>query len=130
MPEPTSTTGAAGVALVAIGVSLVGTCYGPVVTVAAAALVGAFISLGEVGTKGGRLGGLAYLAQYTLAASFTAGTLAFLIERYATVPAGEILPLVAFGIGWIGGRWRRLLEAALNAGLQLLGRQAGKEPRK
>jgi len=130
MPEPTSTTGAAGVALVAIGVSLAGSRYGPVATVAAAALVGAFISLGEVGTKGGRLGGLAYLVQYTLAASITAGTLSYLIECFTAVPAGEILVLVAFCIGWIGGRWRSLLEAALNAALQLAGRQGGKGARK
>lgn len=117
MPEPTSTTGAAGAALVAIGVSIVGSKYGPLATVAAAALIGAFISLGEVGTRGGRLAGLKYLLLYTGAASLTAGTLSYLIERYTHVPASEILVLVAFCIGWIGGRWQGILTAAL-AGAQ------------
>lgn len=125
MPEPTSTTGAAGAALVAIGVSLVGSRYGPLATVAAAALLGSFISLGEVGTPGGRLGGVRYLVVYTLAASLTAGTLSYLIELYTSVPAKEILVLVAFCIGWVGGRWQGVLSALL-AGVQaLVGRKVG-----
>jgi hypothetical protein len=125
MAEPTSTTGAAGAALVAIGVSLVGSKYGPLATVAAAALIGAFVSLGEVGTQGGRLAGLKYLLLYTLAAMITAGALSYLIERFTAVPAAEILVLVAFCIGWVGGRWRALLEAALSAAHTFIGRKAG-----
>lgn len=125
MPEPTSSSGAGGAVLVAIGASLVGHRYGALATVAAAALIGAFISLGELPTRGGRLGALLYLAQYTLAASVTAGALAYLIERYTGVSALEILVLVAFSIGWIGGRWRSLLEAVFAAGVRLLGRQGG-----
>jgi hypothetical protein len=125
MPEPTSTTGAAGAALVAIGVSLVGSKYGPLATVAIAALVGAFISLGEVGTAGGRWGGFKYLVLYTTAASVTAGTLSYLIERVTTVPAVEVLVLVAFCIGWVGGRWQGILGAVLTAAQTLIGRKAG-----
>lgn len=125
MAEPTTSTGAAGAALVAIGVSLVGTRYGPLITVAAAAFIGAFISLGEVGTSGGRLGGLRYLVLYTLAASLTAGTLSYLIERYTRVPAIEILVLTAFVIGWVGGRWQGILSAALSAVQTIIGRRAG-----
>jgi hypothetical protein len=125
MAEPTTSTGAAGAALVAIGVSLVGSKYGPLATVAAAAFIGAFISLGEVGTAGGRWGGLKYLVLYTIAASLTAGTLSYLIERFTTVPAIEILVLVAFCIGWVGGRWQGLLGAALAAVQTFVGRKAG-----
>ncbi len=124
MPEPTIPTGAAGAALVAIGVSLVGSKYGPLATVAAAGLIGAFISLGEVGTPGGRLAGLRYLVLYTVAAALTAGTLSYLIERFTTVPAIEILVLVAFCIGWVGGRWQGILAAALAAVQTLIGRRA------
>lgn len=125
MAELTSSTGAAGAALVAIGVSLVGSKYGPIFTVAAAALIGAFISLGEVGTPGGRWAGLRYLVLYTLAATISAGTLSYLIERFTTVPAVEILALVAFCIGWIGGRWQGILGAVLTAAQTLIGRKAG-----
>lgn len=125
MPEPTSSTGAAGAALVAIGVSLVGSKYGPLATVAAAALLGSFISLGEVGTPGGRLAGLRYLVLYTLAASLTAGTLSYLIELYTSVAAKEILVLVAFCIGWIGGRWTGVLSSLLTGLQALIGRKAG-----
>jgi hypothetical protein len=125
MPEPTSTTGAAGAALVAIGVSLVGSKYGPLATVAAAALIGAFISLGEVGTPGGRWAGVRYLLLYTGAASITAGTLSYIIERYTDIPAIEILVLVAFCVGWIGGRWQAILNALLTAAQALVGRKAG-----
>jgi hypothetical protein len=122
MPEPTSTTGAGGAALVAIAASLVGHKYGPLATVAVAALIGAFISLGEVGTTG-RLAGLRYLALYTGAASVTAGSLSYLLGRLTHVDATEMLVLVAFCIGWIGGRWQGVLNAALAAAQQLLGRQ-------
>lgn len=117
MAEPTSVTGAGGAALVAIAVSLVGVRYGPVVTVGTAALVGAFVSLGEVVTAGGRLAAARYLAVYTLAACVTSGSISYLIDLYAHIPAAEILALVAFCIGWIGGRWTKVLEALL-AGLQ------------
>jgi hypothetical protein len=120
MPEPTTSTGIGGAALIAIASSLVGSKYGPLASVATAAMVGAFISLGEVGT-GGRLAALRYLFGYTAAAAVTAGTLSWLIERYTQVPAVDILVLVAFLIGWIGGRWKPLLEAALAAGQKLLG---------
>jgi hypothetical protein len=119
MPEPTSSTGAGGAALVAIAASLVGSKYGPIASVATAALVGAFISLGEIGT-GGRLAALRYLALWTAAAAITAGTLSYLIERFTHVPAIEVLVLVAFCIGWIGGRWKSLLEAGLSAAQKLL----------
>lgn len=119
MPEPASSTGAGGAALVAIAASLVGSKYGPLASVATAALVGAFISLGEVGT-GGRIAGLRYLAVWTCAAAVTAGTLSYLIERYTHVPAIEILVLVAFCIGWIGGRWKSLLETSLASAQKLL----------
>lgn len=123
MPEPTVTTGAGGAALVAIAASLVGSKYGPLATVAVAALIGAFISLGEVGT-GGRLAGLRYLLLYTAAAAVTAGALSYLVERYTGVAAVEVLVLVAFVIGWIGGRWQGILIAGLSAAQQLIGRRS------
>jgi hypothetical protein len=122
MAEPTTSTGAAGAALVAIGVSLVGSKYGPLATVAAAALIGSFISLGEVATSG-TLASVRYLVLYTLAASVTAGTMSYLIEMYTQVPAREILVMVAFCIGWIGGRWQGLLSAALSAIQAVIGRK-------
>jgi len=122
MPEPTSTTGAGGAALVAIAASMVGHKYGPLATVAVAALIGAFISLGEVGTSG-RLAGLRYLVLYTGAAVVTAGTLSYLASRLTSVDATEVLALIAFCIGWVGGRWQGILSAALTAAQQLLGRQ-------
>lgn len=122
MAEPTTSTGAAGAALVAIGVSLVGSKYGPLATVAAAALIGSFVSLGEVKTAGA-LAAVRYLVLYTLAAALTAGTLSYLIELYTQVPAREILVLVAFCIGWIGGRWQGLLSAGLSAAQAVIGRK-------
>jgi hypothetical protein len=121
MPEPTSTTGAAGAALVAIAVSVVGSKYGPLVTVVIAAAVGAYISLGEVETPGGRRAGAAYILRFTLLAMFVAGTVSYLIERYTTIPAIEILVVVALGIGWVGNRWKLLLNAAVNAGVAVFG---------
>lgn len=126
MPEPTSTTGAAGAALVAIGVSLAGSRYGPLATVAAAAFVGTLISLGEVPTSG-RLAGAWYIVRYTLMASFIAGTLSYLIERFTDVPAIEILALVAFAIGWIGSRWQALLDSGLGAVRVLIGRAGSRK---
>lgn len=117
MAEPTSSTGAAGAALIAIVVSLVGSKYGPLVAVVIAGAVGAYISLGEVETTGGRRGGAAYMLRFTLLAMLAAGTVSFLIERYTTIPAVEILVLVALAIGWIGNRWKLLLNAAINAGV-------------
>lgn len=113
MAEPATTTGFAGAALIAIGVSIVGSKYGPLATIAAAALIGSYIGLGEVETPGGRLGGALYLLKYTLLAAVTAGTISYLIERYTTVPAQEIQVVVAVLIGWIGGRWKGLLNVAI-----------------
>lgn len=124
MAEPATSTGASGAALVAIAASLVGAKYGPLVSVAMAGFVGAFISLGEVGT-GGRLASLGYLLGYTAAAALTAGTLSYLIERYTHVPAIEILMLVALMVGWIGGRWQTLLGAVLNAAQKLIASRGG-----
>lgn len=125
MAEPTSTSGAAGAALVALGVSAVGSKYGPLATVAAAAFVGTLISLGEVAT-GGRLAGLWYMVRYVAMATIIAGTVSFLIERYTGVPAIEILALVAFCIGWIGSRWQALLASGI-AAVQTLAGRGGKE---
>jgi hypothetical protein len=122
MPEPTVSTGAGGAALVAIAASIVGSKYGPLACVATAGLVGAFISLGEVAT-GGRLASLRYLVGYTAAAAITAGTLSYLLERVTHLPATETLILVAFCIGWIGGRWSGLLNAALLAVQKLIARE-------
>src|SRR5574340_28629 len=122
MPEPTSTTGAAGAALVAIGVNIAGSRYGPLATTAAAAFVGTLISLGEVPTSG-RLAGAWYMVRYVAMATIIAGTLSFLIERYTGVPAIEILALVAFVIGWVGSRWQGLLASAINALQALAGRK-------
>jgi Na+/melibiose symporter-like transporter len=123
MPEPTSTSGAAGAALVAIGVSIAGSKYGPLATVAAAAFVGTLISLGEVQTAG-KWAGAWYMFRYVLMATIVAGSLSYLVERYASIPANEILALVAFCIGWIGSRWQGLLASAI-AGLQAFAGRKG-----
>lgn len=122
MPEPTSTTGAGSAALVAIAASLVGVKYGPVVTVATAAFVGAFISLAEVHTAARPFDAARYVASYTLLAGLISGSVSYLIERFSGIPATEILVLVAAVIGWVGGRWKGLLEAALAAGQKMLGK--------
>lgn len=113
MAEPSS-TGAAGAALVALAVSIVGTSYGPFATAAAAAFIGTLISLGEVHTAG-RVAAAWYIVRYVLMATALAGTISFLVERYTTVPAVEILALVAFCIGWIGSRWQVLLGSMMRA---------------
>jgi hypothetical protein len=125
MPEPTTTTGAAGAALIAIGVSLVGSRWGPLATVAAASLIGAYIGLGEVETDGGWRGGALYMFKYTLLAACAAGTISFLIERLTAIPAREILVFVALVIGWVGGRWKLIVNAAVNAGVVLFARRGG-----
>ncbi len=122
MPEPTSTTGAAGAALIAIGVSMVGSKYGPLATAAAAAFVGTLISLGEVPTAS-RMAAAWYMARYVAMATIIAGTLSYLIERLTGVPAVEILALVAFSIGWVGSRWQGLLAAAISGLQALIGRK-------
>ncbi|SFB96950.1 hypothetical protein SAMN05216344_106136 [Polaromonas sp. OV174] len=122
MPEPTSTTGAAGAALVAISSSLVGAKYGAIATVAFAAFVGTLISLGEVATTG-RLDALKYVGRYVLMAVVIAGTLSALVEIYWSIPAMEVLALVAFLIGWIGSRWQGVLGAALSGLSALAGRK-------
>lgn len=128
MPEPTTTSGFAGAWLIAIGVSVAGSEWGPLATIALAALLGAYIGLGEVETSGGRLDGALYVCKYTLLAATAAGTVSFLIERYTSIPAREILVLVALGIAWVGGRWRHLINAFVAAGAALfglLGRRGG-----
>ncbi len=122
MAEPTSTTGAAGAALVAISSSLVGAKYGALATVAFAAFAGTLISLGEVATTG-RLDALKYVGRYVLMAVVIAGTLSALVEYYWHIPAVEILALVAFLIGWIGSRWQGVLGAALGGLAALFGRK-------
>lgn len=125
MAEPASTTGAGSAALVAVFGSLVGSRYGPLVACAVAGFIGAYISFGEVVTTGGRLGGVRYVLVYTLAATFTAGSISFLIERFTAVPAIEILVLVAVCVGWIGGRWKGFFDAAIGAAQFMLGRRVG-----
>lgn len=120
-----TTTGAAGAALIAIGVSLVGSQWGPLAMVAIGGFVGAYIGFGEVETPSGRLNGARYLVKYTLLAAILAGTISYLIERYTSIPAREILVLVAVAIGWVGGRWKLLINAAVNASVVLLGRRGG-----
>jgi hypothetical protein len=112
MPEPTVTTGAAGAALVAIASAIVGQELGPLLTIGAAAFIGALVSLGEVVTPTRREAVL-YIVRYVLMALVITGTLSFLIERYTGLPAIEMLALVAFVIGWVGNRWNTLRMAAL-----------------
>lgn len=125
LAEPTSTTGAAGAALVAIASSLVGARYGALATVAVAALVGTLISLGEVATAG-RADALKYVGRYVLMAMVIAGTLSALVERFLSIPAVEVLALVAFLIGWIGNRWAGILKAGVAGVEALAGRVGGK----
>ena len=124
MPEPTSTTGAAGAALVAISSSIVGAKYGAIATVAFAAFIGTLISLGEVATTG-RLDALKYVGRYVLMAVVIAGTLSTRVERYWSIPAVEVLALVAFLIGWIGSRWQGVLHAGLAGAQALIGKKGG-----
>jgi hypothetical protein len=127
MAEPTS-SGAGGAALVAIAVSLVGTKYGPVLTVGAAALVGAFISLGEVANTATRMAALWYVVRYTLAACLVSGSISYLLEQQLHLPAIELIVLVAFSIGWVGGRWKALLESLLSAGQRVLAARTNGPP--
>lgn len=124
MPEPTSTTAAAGAALVAIAVSLLGPKFGPIATVVFAALAGAFVSVGEVPTTG-RVDALVYMLRYTVMAATITGALVFLLERYSGLPATEMLALVAFLIGWIGNRWQGLRDSVLEALRAIAGRKGG-----
>jgi len=125
MPEPTSTTGAAGAALVAIATSMLGVKYGPLATIAFAAFTGTLISLGEVATAG-RVDALWYVIRYVLMAVVIAGTLSLLIERFTGLPAVEMLALVAFAIGWLGNRWKAVKEAGVKALGAFAGRGTGR----
>ncbi len=122
MPEPTITSGAAGAALVAIASAVVGQELGPLLTIAAAAFIGALVSLGEVVTVSRREAVL-YIVRYVLMALVITGTLSFLIERYTGLPAIEMLALVAFVIGWVGNRWTNVRSAAIAAVETFIGRK-------
>ncbi|MFN3494874.1 MAG: hypothetical protein ACK40L_10230 [Hydrogenophaga sp.] len=122
MPEPTVTSGAAGAALVAIASAFVGQELGPLLTIAAAAFIGALVSLGEVVTPS-RWDAVLYIVRYVLMALVITGTLSLLIERYTGLPAIEMLALVAFVIGWVGNRWGSLRAASLSVVETFFGRK-------
>lgn len=129
MPEPTSTTGAAGVAFVALVATVVGQKHGALVSVCLAAFGGAYIGLGEVRTSS-RMAAFLYLVGYTLLGAMTAGAASLLIGKLTAVDANELLIGVAAVIGWVGGRWQALLNACIAAAQQLLGRGAPPPPAK
>jgi hypothetical protein len=113
MPDPTLSpvsNGATGAFLVAIASSIVGHQFGPIVTVIAAATVGALVSLGEVATSS-RLEALRYVGTYVSMAIFLSGTFSWMVEHFTGLPAVEVLALVAFGVGWVGNRWAALRNA-------------------
>lgn len=119
MSEPVTTTGAAGAALVAIVSAVVGEQLGPIVTVCGAATIGALLSLGEVETSG-RAEAVLYVLRYVGMAVVVSGTIAFLIERFTTIPAIEVLAVVAFVVGWVGNRWGGVRTAAVEATKSLI----------
>lgn len=112
MSEPVTATGAAGGALVVIVSAVIGEQLGPIVTVCGAAAIGALVSLGEVETSS-RAEAVVYVARYVAMAAAVSGTIAFLIERFTTIPAIEVLAGVAFGVGWVGNRWGGVRTAAV-----------------
>ena len=126
MSEPISTTGASGAVLVAIASALVGQTAGPFVTIVFAALVGTLVSLGEVETRN-RLDAFRYVGVYVLMAVFLSGTLAWSIDRFAGIPAMEVLAGVAFVIGWVGNRWSALRTAIVSGVEIFIGRRGSKQ---
>lgn len=122
MTEPISTSGAAGASLVAIASGVVGAQFGPLFTIVVAALIGTLVSLGEVETTS-RTDAAKYVARYVAMAVVLSGTLAYLVERYLSIPAVELLALVAFIIGWVGNRWLALREAIASALSVFVGRK-------
>lgn len=120
MTEP-STTGAAGAALVAIASALVGAQLGPVTAIAAAAMVGALVSLGEVTTTS-RLHAFRYVITYVLMAVVVTGAVSWLIQHFTGISEIEILSLVAFTIGWVGNRWGSLRTAVVSTATSIISR--------
>lgn len=125
MTEPTTTTAAggyAGAALVTLFSVAFGEQLGPIATIAAAGLVGAIVSLGEVPTATTREAVLYVLRFAAMAVVITSGV-AYLVETYLHLSAVNMLALVAFGIGWVGGRWARLRDVVLNTLASIVGRK-------
>lgn len=131
MTDPTTpaTTAATygGAFLVAIAGGLLGQEFGPVAVMAGGGLAGALISVGEVETHS-RLQAVWYVVRFAFAAVFASGGLSLIAQKFFGLPSIELLALVAFVFGLVGGRWKTLLGTGLEWIQKAFGRAPG-DPR-
>lgn len=104
MTEPTLPASAG---FVALGITLLGPAAGPYAAIVLSSLAGALWALAAAPTET-RTAGAALLLRLVLTAVVLTVGVSLWIERQYGWPAHDLLPVVAFGIGMGGDRWRAL----------------------
>lgn len=118
MTEPTTTTGAG---IIAVSVALLGPMAGEYAVIVVSALAGSLWALSRVSAATRADGALLIFRLVLTAVMLTSGA-AYLIQSHYDLPVHQLLAPVAFAIGALGDRWPRLLEAAFERLMALLGR--------
>lgn len=121
MADP-SIPSSAGV--VAVGITLLGPAAGPYAAIVLSSLAGALWALAAAPTET-RQAGAALLLRLVLTAVVLTVALAAWIERTYGWPAHDVLPVLAFGVGMGGDRWRALGGTLADLVRRRLGRPAG-----
>lgn len=129
-PATTVTTAATAVTtyggsfLVAAAGALLSHQFGPIAVMAGGGLAGAMLSVGDVETTG-KLSAAWYVLRFSFAAIFVAGGVSTIVERFFDLPPIELLGVVAFCFGYIGGRWKSLLGIGIDWVRKMFGRAPG-----
>lgn len=121
MADPSIPTSAG---VVAVGITLLGPAAGPYAAIVLSSLAGALWALAAAPTET-RRAGAALLLRLVLTAVVLTVALAAWIERTYGWPAHDVLPVLAFGVGMGGDRWRALGDTLANLVRRRLGQPAG-----
>lgn len=125
MPEPTTTTAAAGVTgIVTLAVAMLGPVAGPYAVIVFAALSGALWPLSTAQTSS-LAAGAWLLVRCTLTAVILTAVIAGMAERWLGIPAGQGLAPVAMLIGALGNGWRAVFVGVGAALAALVAQKSG-----
>lgn len=110
MAEPTTLSGAG---IVTVSVAVLGPMTGEYAAIVLSALAGSLWALSERKTETRREGAFLML-RLVMTSGVLSGTVAAGIEAAYDVPAHLALAPVAFGIAFMGNRWRGIFDLLLN----------------
>lgn len=102
------------------GVALAGYVTGDTVTIILGATFGALWAIGNAETKS-RWDALILVVKLVGTALALTGLLAYLLETNGHVPATRTLAPIAFLISMVGTRWPKLVDAAVDGLIRLIG---------